>query len=456
MKYDDLLKEICKKETTRGLYDIKIEGISIYNLIRRIVRNGILNQYGMGENIKNPPVGNLERLLNALKSVFQISRLLFIRKRTDIVFHSFERLEMVNGLFMDKFTDPLVDYLEKGDYLIIEPSRGGRHLSPRLHKNKIVYTDAINLLARITWQLKKNKLLKKNTYVINQLLDQVDIIFPNFEYNKVSLTNYIIRILLQISYYQKFFKKIQAKTLIAPARGSFMHIIPAARRNGMTILELQHGITYSETLTYSGFIDHNFSPDFFLSFGKLSSARYYGVKENQVVEIGYAFENYIKRNICKELSDKKVLVVSSPEISDIMVKVTCTFASQFPDIKFDFRAHPNEILDKERQGLLEAFKNISIDDNNESISVTLNKYYHVLGENSTVLYEALAMGKKVGKLNMEGLTPRYLEEDDACFFYEIKGKESFSYFISSNDNTKPSRKIYSDFKPELLLEIMRN
>ena len=456
MQSDELLKDICSREEKYGLYNIKIEGISFYHFLRRGVRDKIMQLHGLGENIKAPSVGKIERIGFLLKSIWQLLWLMATNRKCDTIFRCFERLEKVDGIFLDKFTDPIIDeVISNEDYIILEHGRNGRHLTPRLHNNKVIYTEGINLLAWLAMRFKRKGFYKKNAKQLDDLVSSIEKAFPEHTWEKEGMITYLSRCDFYYKTYVFLFKKLQAKRLFAPARGSFMDIIPAAKRNKMAVFELQHGVTYSETLTYSGYLDPLFTPDHFLTFGKIKEPKCYGVNEDQVVEIGWAFEKFIKKSIKQKENTKKVLVISSAAISLAMVKSTCYLAKFFSDVTFFFRPHPNELLDTERYNMLRSLPNILLDDNNESVSVVLMRFDYVIGENSTVLYEALAMGKVVGKIFMEGLSPKYLDEEDINFFHCIKDKETFEHFLASTNNKdKSSKSIYSEFKPDTINKLL--
>ena len=457
MQSDELLKDICSREEEYGLYNVKIDGISFYHFLRRGVRDKVMQLHELGENIKNPSVRKKERLGFLLKSIWQLLWLIASNRKCDTIFRCFDRLEKVDGLFLDKFTDPIIDEVfSNKDYIILEHGRSGRHLTPRKHGNNVIYTEGINLWAWLAMHLKRRSFYDKNAKQLDDLVSSIEKAFPEISWDKNGFITYLTRCYYYRKAYKSLFNKLQAKRLFAPARGSFMDIIPAAKENGMTVFELQHGVTYSETLTYSGYLDPQFTPDYFLTFGRINTPKCYGVSNNQVIEIGWAFENYIKNSIRQQVNSKSVLVISSPTISLAMVRITCYLAKLFPKVTFCFRPHPNEQLDANRRYLLSSLPNISLDDNSESVSVALMRFDYVIGENSTVLYEALAMGKVIGKVCMEGLIPKYLDEEDVNYFHIIKDKETFKQFLNSTNKDKPSKSIYSEFKPELLKKIIES
>lgn len=100
------------------------------------------------------------------------------------------------------------------------------------------------------------------------------------------------------------------------------------------------------------------------------------------------------------------------------------------------------------------YPNIHIDDNSQNILVTLHQFKHIIGENSTVLYEALSYGKKVGRLYMNGLAPKDLDEEDSEYFWRIEDVDSFHEFINASPEAKKQRKIYSKFDKETLEQLI--
>lgn len=447
LEHDKLLNEISLREIESGLYDIKIDGIGVYNYIRRYCRNRFMSEFGFSEGIGSPCASINERRKNILISFRDFIKIAFGRTKAHNVIRSFERIELVNGLYVDKFTDPIVDFTSiNKNYVIIDPGRNGRHLRPRSHQNNIIYPDAIYWLSSHLLRFKfiKSRYIKKNAKLLDNLYFKLNKTFPEISFDRDWITLVIIEQTYVLYFYKYLFKKLRAKRFFAPARGSFLDMIPAAKLRNVRVFELQHGVTYGESLTYSGYVDPLFSPDYFLAFSKITNPHNYGMEEDRVVEIGWAFEKYLALAE-KQHAENGVLVISSPEISAKMVTMTTLLASLNPNVKFSFRPHPNEVLDEEKLNQLGRYDNIDINDNLENLNVALARFSYIIGENSTALYEGLNMGKNVGKLFLEGRQPRYLDEDDKKYFYEISSNEDFLDFIGSPMGSKPSRKLYQLF-----------
>ena len=455
MTGDQLIEYITRREYESGLYDIKIGDISIYSYISRTIQMQLMDYYGSGLNYKNPLVPDKERRKALRKSFLQFVRLFLQHKKYENVIRSFERVDFINDNYVDKFTDPLVDYTDIGkSCLILEQGRSGAHQTPRCHSEKIIYTDIIYWLAWKFISLRKKRFYKRHSDVIDLLFSRLELAFPEITLDKTALLTVIVRFSFITKCYRSLFRKIRAKRLFAPARPSFKHLVPAAKCQGLIVYELQHGLVYTKSLTYEEFHDPMFTPDYFLSFGNIPCADSYGISSDKIIEIGWAFEQYIQSEK-SATKNNQVLVVSAPNITDRLVSITCKLAEQNPDVEFYFRPHPLEVLSKEVLSDFGRFKNIILNDNLENISVVLMRFECVMGVNSTVLYEALAMRKKVAKLNMGGFEVQFLSEEDQRCFYLITDDNTFKEFMEAPIGAKPSFNMYSRFKPEIVNALLK-
>ena len=461
---DHVLKSACKIELENGFYDYKINDIPIFNYLKRFYRRSKLNQakgdnsnYGRGNHISFWDHIKMLFRYNEYerKSLKQILWLYLSSKTYDNFVFAFMRKELVNGQFVDKFTDPLIDHSNiKHSYIIFERSFQGKHPTPRYHSEKIIYDD-------ILWKIAKTRAFffspffnLRHKKILDELMGKLDECYPDIYHTK-QYTSYFIHFnYIYTKLYYRLLKKLKSKRLIAPSRADFLQLIPAAKLNNIEVIELQHGITYGESMTYSGYRDNMFTPDCFLSFGKLAPSNVYGIDEDKIQEIGWAFADFLKSQSFHESVGDDVLVISEPSVSSQMLKTAVELAEKNPLVTFYFRPHPNEILSQEQKDVINQTANIVLDNNSNSIMVTMMKFQYVVGENSTALYEALAMGKKVGNLYMNGLAPKFLQEDDDECFWAIHNDMDFKTFLKESKDSKPSRSIYSKFKPDMVNRIV--
>ena len=465
MTSEEIYVDLFKREIEGGCYDVKIDGISLYQFVKRGIRVWILHCHGyeIGYNVPKV-VSKWGRRKNIFLSLIQILWLIIRRKKYDNLVYAFPRTEKVKGFFVEKFTDPIIDFSDVGkSFIIFEPTFQGEHRRPRAHDDKIIYTDAINWLAHViaTYKLKKNDALISGKW--EELKTKVEGVFPETDLSKTNYKQLIVECLYIVKIYQYIFKRLNVKNFIAPSRPSHLLLLPAAKRAGVKTFELQHGVCYDiKHKTYGGYMDPMFTPDKFLSFGVINKAIYYGISDQDVVNIGWAFNNYLEQIITKgvekERKEKEVLVVSDGVLKEIQEKILdaiFSFADKNRDIYFTYRPHPEETLSSNQIERIKSRQNVSLDDNTENLLVVLGSFENVIGGNSSGMYDALDMKKKVAKLSLNGLVPKYSTPGDEKYFYEIYDDESFVRFINSPKGEKPYKEHFSPFNSELLNALIR-
>lgn len=455
MDPQSIIKYIVEKEISYGLYDYKIDNSSIYSRIRYGVRRVILEKNNVPVLDPKNRISGVLVIKSCLTSLWQLLKLFIRNKDYSSAFFAFPRVDKIGSVYLDKFTDPIVENVDfKNDYIIFDYGRGGEHLKPRLHEKQIVYLDILsvysNLYSEIGWkhfykryQLEfdsLNKVLKKAFGDILSINDLVKSFLASYVYSNV--LKYI-------------YKRFSIKRVIGPSRAYMSAPFFAANQMGIKSFEIQHGITYGESQMYSGFRDPMVLPSFFLAFGNNKPLDVYGIDENRIVNIGWALTNYIDKVDNKEFyQPNDVLVISDPEITDSIIKAVVKLAVYNPMITFYIRPHPHEIINKQQLAFINTYNNVKVQNKSINISVVLQSFNHVIGEDSTVLYEALAVNKKVGKLFMEGLCSHYLEAADKECFWEIHDQYDFKMFINGSLREKKSKCIYSPFNKELFCKTL--
>lgn len=445
--YEDLLKDVCQREQENGCYDCYIDGISLYNYLKRRYRQLAVKEKGINHNGVNGLKSLFLVIKVTMKSLWQLAKISVKKPKCNNFIHAFSRMDSIKGEYVDKFTDPLIDYSSIGDsYIIFQ--RGWKHPQPRIHNSKVIYSDGIYVMAMF-WAIIYGPVFKlKHKKELARLFETLLKVFPDVSLSRKVVIRTILYSLTITRIYGRLFRILKVKNALAPSRADFLFIIPAAKKNHVQMLELQHGITYDETITYSGFRDPMFTPDRFLSFGNMPRNDVYGIDEKNIVNIGWAFNEYIK-SIQTESFVNSVLVVSEPSHNEQLFESMYKLSKENPGISFYFRPHPLERISATQQSIIDTTSNIKVDDNSCNIWVSLLKYKHVMGVDSTVLYEALSMGKIVGKVFMNGLQPKFLQEADKKYFDIINGVDSFNIFVKKT-TPEATMRIHSPFNKDVL------
>lgn len=451
---DYAINEISSKEITYKLYDYKIDGISIYSLIRLDVRKSVIRQMGVASMQVRGKVHSRRVLFSCVKSFFEVCGMLFSHHQFANLFMAFPRIDMIDGQYLDKFTDPLIACSDLGsDFKIFQPGRAGKHESPRFNNKFIINIDFLTAFSYLLSRIMIEFLPKNSRDKLNLLFDSIKRAFPNMDFNYKSLLWTIYKTRCNIYFYEKIIKKKGIKNIFATVRPEDVFI--AGNRLGINTFELQHGISYGCSELYSGYRDELILPKKFLAFGENKPLNTYGIPEDRIVNIGFALNTYL-HNLPRvdKLENNCILVVSDPEITSVLVPIIAKLAIDNCDFAFFYRCHPHETLSAEQKFLLED-SGVKIQDNRINISVVLTQFSLVIGENSTVMYEAISCGKKVGKLFFEGLHPKYLTPSDCLYFWEISNQEDFKTFLSAAPTEKHSKSIYSSFNIDLFCDLIK-
>lgn len=450
------LTEFVSKENELGLFELTVDGIVAYGFLCRELRQKYLAyripSVDKDKIITKKTSGRLYTILSYL----QLLRLKLLGSSIDNFVYSFFRVDKVGDFFMDKFTDPLIDSSTIGNsYIIFEKSKDFEHKSPRIHKSKTIYTDYIEQKAIRYAQKKKASFIATHKNELEQLWTKLDLLMADVPYSKEWTVVRLLRDKSMMDFYHKFFKKHNIKRFIAPCRAVFLPQMYVCKELGIPVMELQHGLLAGMGgVTYVGNKDRHFVPDYFLSFGNLYHKERYGVEQCKVVNIGWAMSDFIKNNVIrKEVLPDSVLVIACDKLNKLF-KLIDSLAKEFPTIVFDVRLHPLASMTEFANLVVENHPNVSIQDNSRNISVVLPQYKMVIGDNSTVLVEALGLDIKVGRISYEEIQPKYFCEEEKDVEWVISDCASFKNFLESKPKENKGLQFYSKYNREVLESIL--
>ncbi len=452
---DTVLKRLCEREIIAGCYKCEVDGVHVYNLVRFHVRNFYLSANDLNFVESSDGMNFWHFLKSLILSTLGLTKIILLRKKYRVLFYPFLRLDCVEGHYLDKFTDPIIDSCElPNDYVIFERGRRGEHPTPRLHKSDVVYTNLFDVYCAVYAHIMYKRLYKQHKKELQELFDAIDQAVGHIDYNRYFVANRIFRSLCIMRLYERMLTRMEIKKIFAPSRVNLMELTYIAKKHGMRVYEFQHGITYGETALYSGYRDPDFTPDLFLAYGDTPPRDVYGIEEEKMINIGWAFQDYLKKlSSGQKKYEKGVLVISNPCTTDKVLRATFLLADAFKDIQFVVRPHPVEVVTQEHISAIEEHENVSLQDWHINVALAMQSFDCIIGESSTVLYEALNDGKKVARFCFDGFTPEYLTPDDEECFWKVYDTESFKDFVDGKMEDKKSMKIYSKFDKELFLKI---
>lgn len=447
----ELLKELFKKESQEGLDVFTLKGILLGRILRFPLRTQYLFEHsGSRHETKDKQLKAFHLLKNYLLSFFRIVQLFFFQKRISTIIMAFPRLTRVNGLYVDKFTDPVIAAAGMQDYLIFQRSLSGGQLKPRVNAEKVVYTDFIDVSARLyallTFWFYQLRYKKK----IAELNGRFQRVYGVRDYKR-QIALALAETLFTAGTYGLIFKRLRPQNLIGVSRMVFVGPTLAAKKRKMATFEMQHGITNSESALYYGHHDAMIDPDFFLVFGKVWINDYFGIPKERISNIGWAYKNYIMSELREtNVHSSGILLISSPSITDKILQLAKMIDEFNVNCEIHIRLHPQESLTLQQQQLIVASSRIAVADSTVSSAIAVAGYSKIIGDNSTVLFEALSLKKQVGKLNMLGIKSRNLEEDRSHGFRILETAEDVLGYITDKEEGTGNAvsEVYSDFNKE--------
>ena len=457
MKVTDALKTFLCLEEKEGLYQYKIGSIVLWNLYRANYRGKYISNV-MGVRRKTKTVSKRLKYSKEIEYFFyslsRLFKLLIKHENYENAIFANGRLQIKNGVYFDKFTDPVIDAsdLSKSFCLFQIPCDGYPYKGCRRHENKIVPLDCLFLFSFIlmpfflfyhvaTGGCKEiYRLYSHSKLVVPQ--SYRDYVFMNTTYMRIRITAFLYKLIL---------KRIGASRVFIGARRGFMDVSYSAHKLKIPVYEFQHGITHGVSDYYSGPSCSAIDPDYFLSFGSMWKGTQFGIDPNRIINIGWAYKDEVILST-KEVIPNSVLFISSPMITFKLLQTAKELSERYSQFSFFIRCHPYEQYTKEQLNVINSTENLFLDDLSKDSQDAICQYQYIVGENSSVVYEALSLGKIVGRLCYNGIESTRSENVLEDGFVYLYGIEDFTNLLSANRKTDGIL-AYSRFNKEVVNEL---
>lgn len=458
--YVDSIKTIVEHEKNSRIYKETVCNAPLWRLIRSsVIDNYLYCKYDFGKrNQRKAKISYFIVLRSFFSSLLSLLKLMLSKKKSKVAIFAFQRLQKIESLYTDKFTDPLTDHLEAEKFLIFQRPLGGKHLKPRLNHEKTVPIEALDYTAKLIGTLLTPFVFLFYGKKILNTFYEARILF-SIRYSYIlTLTIRTARFLVSYYLYYNLFKRLKTKKVFLVNREINFPIIRAAHKLGIDSFELQHGITFSYTVLYSTQFNEHSDPNYFLSFGEFWKGSQFGIPKEKILNLGWGYKNIIKSRVQNHSSssDDYILVISEPRISSKIIGNVIELAMKFRELIFDIRLHPQEKLSQDISEQISQISNLRIVDNSTESSSSLASYKYVLGVNSSVLFEAISLNKRVGCFNYGGCHPfAFLKIKDNPFFI-LHSKNDFPQFLQLSKKTCADNEnlFYSNFNAELLNKLI--
>lgn len=397
-----------KMEEEHRLFDLKESDLPIWD----ILRYDIYYKYYFPEINRSHSQLSRRRLVDYLKILLD-----FIYTVLYFLFNNSENLILP----CSRYKDDANRYFDRASYNIIQSLPSKFILETQSIYLTYLYKSATNYLTVIKPVYNKKHVVSQNTLTIvfKALRSTLGEVKVDEQFINRIYTDYLI----EYKYYSFLFKvKSMFKKVYFVQNGTQKGLIAAAKKRGISVIELQHGSFEKDHLGYSYPYSVDYSsnilmPDYLFRLGP-----YWGQKMNIPIQNIITSGNDFFVNNETECSEEIVLIVSSIIHQHELLPLAIQLASIFPHKEIVYKLHFNEYSTKENS--LSYFKNTSnvkVICSESSVSTLIAKSEFVIAINSSALYEAISIHKKVfiyQKANFEALLP-LLGFSNVIFFSDL-------------------------------------
>lgn len=260
-----------------------------------------------------------------------------------------------------------------------------------------------------------------------------------------NLLKYVTQIIEMENEWVRIFRNLSPKVLVVSSGYNpfFKMAVLVANSLGITTVEAQHGHINKCHIAYNTLDKSQYAclsvPQYMFVYGESykNSGRFYQSLEH-IFPVGNYCAEYAKSKICRDECGAYDIVFVSATNSNAVKKYAIALAKSRPDLKIKYRFHPEERVDMAYITELQTHK-IDIEYPNQcSIYVTLADTNTVVTYNSTVTFEALALGKIVIVISDDLIK---VDSSIKSSVYEITRIEDLIEILK-----KPCHKIATNFK----------
>lgn len=257
----------------------------------------------------------------------------------------------------------------------------------------------------VFWQGKKHK--QKWQRVIASLEADLGVNLDKYrKYPRWLLVDFLAR---QIGW-TKLFKLAETEVLLI-ANAWQLWLVAAAKAAGVRVIEIQHGLisAYHPRLSWPDFKGDSAASGAYLADEFWQWGDYWGFASDlpanvELHTIG-APENITAAIARETKKQQQLLVIGQPQVSQSLIEFARFVAAKYPKLPVVLKPHPQENLQQIEtavDALGEHPANLTISPVDANTIELIEESEYVVGVYSTAMFEAVALGCKVGVLKLAG------------------------------------------------------
>ena len=424
-RYIDLVEKFIDFEIDNNLFDISVNGIKYWHLIRlSVFKNISQKKYNFVFSSHSPKLTIL-RLFKLFVGIFRnrslIKRnpLLFNRNRDLLIFNHPRRV-FYDGFFEELYTEPITLKTKLTHITIENPYQSSAHFRP-IKTDSILYLDILKVLINLKIKLLSFfKILIKDDsiFTIQQLIEyKFDVKFENKAFYSLINRN-IIEFKQYKRIYSKILDKIKPKVILQVVSYSthLMALNVAAKKRGIPVIEMQHGTMGKYHIAYNFKVKYlDTFPDYVFVFGEYwKKTTRLPINADHVMVTGWPFfeENQNRYENHASYNDiETILFISQRSIGFDLSKIAVELQPKLNPKKYKiiYKLHPREYNNwkADYPWLLNTSIEV-VENNNNNIHYFLARANYQIGVSSTALYEGFGYNLKTIIVDLNG--SEYMED----------------------------------------------
>lgn len=415
------VKEICEKlwklEADLDLFHLKIQDVYIWKLVRTRVFQNIFIKQGLYDQAHHTvEQGMVSKVWAMTRHLWNY--LWYGLKKTeqrDCLIFNHPRKVVVDGRYVDIYTEYFIDDLERRgvSHLTIDrPTNWYKHYLPPT-KNRY-YGDDVNIVAKVFAKFLKRyryRPTEVELHTLQQISDKLLEVFGDSGRFMAETLEQLNLFKLDTHYYTKIINYVKPQKIYVVIGRGYEALIDVANRQGIDVVEIQHGIITKYNLDYSypGVNKVPYFPNGMVLFGKYWEMSTPMPLSSEQME--YFGSPYLvsRMNSYRHLErqQKQVVFISQSTIGKKFMPYVLQFANDQPDWKIIVKLHPSEyqVWRSHYPELAEASTkgNVEVIDHfaTNLFELFATSEYQV-GVYSTALFEGIHMGCKTVLIDLPG------------------------------------------------------
>lgn len=409
-------KKLNELESDLNLFDLKLNDIYIWKLIRANVYFSILSKKANiidSGSYRESRLKKTARVLRLMNYSFFHSTFKRRENVINIFFENPRKIKLPNEDYIDPFTHKYIESFDKknSSYEVIDLGYKGQHFNKsdkiRSYSDDIYY----DLFYKLRLKLFPYKCDENEVDLIRTIENHIRLKFNvNVDVEKICYDK-IFNFRYQYKKYSSLFKLKKVENIYLVCSYGKEGLIHAAQELRIHVTEFQHGVMgeYQLNYSYPTDVDVPYFPNKLLMFGKYwSDSSKLPLSQVNLEYIGFDYLTNKLKNYEKNNKVKQIIVLSQPDNVDDLIPLVLASCQKNKDFNHIYRLHPKERQEWEQNfpDLYKAsceFDNLLIDVGVEDLYQQIADSLFVVGVYSAAIFEAIMLDSEIILVDSPGI-----------------------------------------------------